>query len=133
MIEVMTLDVMVDLWTMHSSSSSTTVALILIKTILTQQWTGLVISSGFVPWILTQLAYGIGYKIVLTHFDPLPPSFYLLQKNAKVVTIDSYEDVPENDEKALMKAVAHQPVSVAIEASGSAFQFYQSVCIFLLS
>lgn len=55
--------------------------------------------------------------------------FFLLQKNAKVVTIDGYEDVPENDEKALQKAVAHQPVSVAIEAGGSAFQFYQSVCI----
>lgn len=48
------------------------------------------------------------------------------RKNAKVVTIDGYEDVPENDEMALQKAVAHQPVSVAIEASGSAFQFYQS-------
>ena len=51
----------------------------------------------------------------------------ILQKNAKVVTIDGYEDVPENDEKSLMKAVAHQPVSVAIEAGGRAFQFYSSV------
>ena len=33
-----------------------------------------------------------------------------------VVTIDDYQDVPPNDEAALMKAVAHQPVSVAIEA-----------------
>ncbi len=33
-----------------------------------------------------------------------------------VVTIDGYQDVPPNDENALMKAVAHQPVSVAIEA-----------------
>ncbi|CAO2813948.1 unnamed protein product [Amaranthus hypochondriacus] len=48
------------------------------------------------------------------------------KKNAKVVTIDGYEDVPENDEKALQKAVAHQPVSVAIEAGGYAFQLYQS-------
>ncbi|KAK6131931.1 hypothetical protein DH2020_034339 [Rehmannia glutinosa] len=47
-------------------------------------------------------------------------------KNAHVVSIDSYEDVPENDEQALMKAVAHQPVSVAIEAGGRAFQLYQS-------
>lgn len=42
----------------------------------------------------------------------------LLQKNARVVTIDGYEDVPENDEQALKKAVARQPVSVAIEAGG---------------
>ncbi|EYU37647.1 hypothetical protein ABFS82_02G037200 [Erythranthe guttata] len=48
------------------------------------------------------------------------------RKNARVVSIDSYEDVPENDEQALMKAVASQPVSVAIEAGGRAFQLYQS-------
>lgn len=48
------------------------------------------------------------------------------RKNAKVVTIDGYEDVPPYNEKALKKAVAHQPVSVAIEASGRAFQLYQS-------
>ena len=39
------------------------------------------------------------------------------------VTIDSYEDVPVNDPQALKKAVAHQPVSVAICAS-PALQFY---------
>ncbi|KAJ0986762.1 hypothetical protein J5N97_005118 [Dioscorea zingiberensis] len=48
------------------------------------------------------------------------------RRNAKVVAIDSYEDVPENDEKALKKAVAHQPVSVAIEAGGREFQLYES-------
>ncbi|KAI7845192.1 hypothetical protein COHA_001236 [Chlorella ohadii] len=41
-----------------------------------------------------------------------------------VVTIDDYQDVPPNDEKALEKAVAHQPVSVAIEADQRAFQLY---------
>ncbi|KAK4772335.1 hypothetical protein SAY86_014110 [Trapa natans] len=46
--------------------------------------------------------------------------------NSKVVSIDGYEDVPPSDEKALKKAVAHQPVSVAIEASGRAFQLYES-------
>uniref|UniRef100_A0A0D9WBW5 Uncharacterized protein n=1 Tax=Leersia perrieri TaxID=77586 RepID=A0A0D9WBW5_9ORYZ len=43
---------------------------------------------------------------------------------AAVVTISGYEDVPVNDEEALVKALAHQPVSVAIEASGRHFQFY---------
>jgi len=49
------------------------------------------------------------------------------RKNAKVVTIDSYEDVPENSEASLKKALAHQPISVAIEAGGRAFQLYSSV------
>ncbi|KAI3904364.1 hypothetical protein MKW92_007757 [Papaver armeniacum] len=48
------------------------------------------------------------------------------RKNAKVVSIDGYEDVPVNDEKALQKAVAHQPIAVAIEAGGRAFQLYSS-------
>lgn len=51
----------------------------------------------------------------------------MLQKNAKVVAIDGFEDVPENDEQALKKAIAHQPVSVAIEAGGREFQLYESV------
>ncbi|GFZ18781.1 granulin repeat cysteine protease family protein [Actinidia rufa] len=48
------------------------------------------------------------------------------RKNTKVVSINDYEDVPPYDEMALKKAVAHQPVSVAIEASGRAFQLYLS-------
>ena len=47
--------------------------------------------------------------------------------NAPVVTIDGHEMVPANDENALMKAVANQPVSVAIDASGSDMQFYSEV------
>ncbi|KAG8090954.1 hypothetical protein GUJ93_ZPchr0011g27003 [Zizania palustris] len=43
------------------------------------------------------------------------------------VTIDGYDDVPANDESALQKAVANQPVAVAIEASGQDFQFYSEV------
>ncbi|GLU20067.1 hypothetical protein SLE2022_362820 [Rubroshorea leprosula] len=46
--------------------------------------------------------------------------------NAKVVTIDGYEDVMPFDEEALKKAVAHQPVSVAIEATSKALQLYES-------
>lgn len=38
--------------------------------------------------------------------------------------IKGYEDVPANSEEALLKAVANQPVSVAIDAGGFEFQFY---------
>lgn len=38
--------------------------------------------------------------------------------------ITGYEDVPHMNEKALMKAVSKQPVSVAIEADTFPFQFY---------
>ncbi|GAB2231733.1 hypothetical protein Droror1_Dr00010745 [Drosera rotundifolia] len=48
------------------------------------------------------------------------------RKNKRVVSIDAYEDVPSYNERALKKAVAHQPVSVAIEASGRALQLYES-------
>ncbi|KAI3714118.1 hypothetical protein L1987_72708 [Smallanthus sonchifolius] len=41
-------------------------------------------------------------------------------------TITGHEDVPANSESALLKAVASQTVSVAIDASGSDFQFYSS-------
>jgi C1A family cysteine protease len=48
------------------------------------------------------------------------------RKNARVVTINGYEDVPENNEKALQKAAANQVVSVAIEGGGRDFQLYDS-------
>jgi len=48
------------------------------------------------------------------------------RKNAKVVVIDDYEDVPINSEASLQKAVAGQPVAVAIEGGGRAFQLYSS-------
>jgi KDEL-tailed cysteine endopeptidase len=47
------------------------------------------------------------------------------EKN-RVAQINGYQDVPSNDEAALEKAVANQPISVAIDAGGSAFQFYSS-------
>ena len=50
-----------------------------------------------------------------------------LQVNEKVVTIDYFVDVATNNETALQEAVASQPVSVAIDAAGLAFQHYQSV------
>ena len=45
----------------------------------------------------------------------------------EVVTISGYHDVPRNDEQSLLKALAHQPLSVAIDASGRDFQFYSGV------
>lgn len=56
-------------------------------------------------------------------------TYIFSQKNAKVVSIDDYEDAPVNDEKALQKAVANQPISVAIEGGGRDFQLYSSVTI----
>ncbi|XP_057975803.1 low-temperature-induced cysteine proteinase [Malania oleifera] len=41
-----------------------------------------------------------------------------------VVTIDSYIDIPESNEKLLLQAVATQPVSVGICGSERAFQLY---------
>ncbi|XP_047083636.1 cysteine protease 1-like [Lolium rigidum] len=48
------------------------------------------------------------------------------KKSRTVVSIDGFESVPENDELSLKKAVAHQPVSVGIEAGGPEFQLYES-------
>lgn len=44
-----------------------------------------------------------------------------------MVSIDGHEDVPKNNEQALMKAVANQPVAVAIDAGEQDFQFYKDV------
>jgi C1A family cysteine protease len=43
-----------------------------------------------------------------------------------VVTLSGFKDVPQNSEVALMTAVVQQPVSVAVEADQSVFQFYSS-------
>ncbi|GJX10906.1 senescence-specific cysteine protease SAG39-like protein [Tanacetum coccineum] len=48
------------------------------------------------------------------------------EESNHAATITGHEDVPANSESALLKAVASQPVSVAIDASGSDFQFYSS-------
>jgi len=40
--------------------------------------------------------------------------------------VTGFKDVDKNDEKALMSAVAQQPVSIAIEADQSVFQLYKS-------
>lgn len=45
---------------------------------------------------------------------------------SQAASITGHEDVPKNDENALLQAVVNQPISIAIDASGSAFQFYSS-------
>ncbi|KAL6635011.1 hypothetical protein ACP70R_027682 [Stipagrostis hirtigluma subsp. patula] len=47
------------------------------------------------------------------------------QPHSRVVTISGYEDVPENSEINLLKALAHQPVSVGVAAGSRDFQFYK--------
>ncbi|PUZ46371.1 hypothetical protein GQ55_7G070100 [Panicum hallii var. hallii] len=44
--------------------------------------------------------------------------------SSSAATIKGYEDVPANNEAALMKAVANQPVSVAVDGGDMTFQFY---------
>jgi len=46
------------------------------------------------------------------------------QKVPSVVTITGFKDVPTNSETALMTALVQQPISVAVEADQSSFQFY---------
>lgn len=43
---------------------------------------------------------------------------------SEVVSISGYHDVPQNNADSFLKALAHQPLSIAIEASGRDFQFY---------
>ncbi|WCJ44754.1 Cysteine protease XCP2 [Euphorbia peplus] len=48
----------------------------------------------------------------------------MTKEESDVVTITGYHDVPKNSEDNLLKALANQPLSVAIDASGRDFQFY---------
>lgn len=44
-----------------------------------------------------------------------------------------YENILENDEQTLIKAVANQPVSASIDAGGKEFQLYSEVPFILYS
>lgn len=52
---------------------------------------------------------------------------WFFKANSPAVSIDGHEVVPVNNEDALLKAAANQPISVAIDAGGSDFQFYSEV------
>ncbi|CAN6880434.1 unnamed protein product [Brassica oleracea] len=45
--------------------------------------------------------------------------------DSEMVNISGHQNVPRNDDKSLLKALAHQPLSIAIDASGREFQFYK--------
>lgn len=49
-----------------------------------------------------------------------------VKANYRASQITDYDNVPRNDEEALLKAVTVQPVSVYIAASGTEFQLYSS-------
>jgi cathepsin L len=42
-----------------------------------------------------------------------------------IVEINDYSDIEPNNEKVLMRAVSHQPISVAIQANLTSFRFYK--------
>ncbi|KAJ6897346.1 hypothetical protein NC651_023267 [Populus alba x Populus x berolinensis] len=46
------------------------------------------------------------------------------KEEMEAVTITGYNDVPQDDEQSLLRALAHQPLGVAMEASGGDSQFY---------
>ena len=48
------------------------------------------------------------------------------KKKLDAVVVKAFEDVPPNNEQALKKAVANQPVAIAVAAGGLAFQMYHS-------
>lgn len=53
----------------------------------------------------------------------------MFQEGKKVVTIDTYQHLSENNEPRLKMGVAKQPVAVGIHAYERAFQLYGHVRI----
>ena len=45
------------------------------------------------------------------------------------MTIDGYENVPRSNDYALIKAVAYQPIAMAMASGGSDFKFYGQASI----
>jgi len=76
-----------------------------------------------------------GFKYIKAKGDVLESKYPYTGKTGKctkskttnpAVKVDGFKDVKANDEAQLMAAVQKQPVSVAIEADQSGFQFYKS-------
>merc|ERR1719238_525361 len=76
-----------------------------------------------------------GFKYIESKGDVLEATYPYVGKTGKcsstksanpVVKVGGFKDVASNNEAQLMAAVQQQPVSVAIEADQSGFQFYKS-------
>ncbi|XP_039064613.1 zingipain-2-like [Hibiscus syriacus] len=57
-------------------------------------------------------------------YEEMQETCDLEKQTTKAATISEYQMVPENNEDELLKAVANQPVSVALDGSGPDFKFY---------
>ncbi|KAG6405125.1 hypothetical protein SASPL_132708 [Salvia splendens] len=87
-------------------------------------------SSAFMFW------GGIPFQHIADNDGLSPDSDYIYEATdgscsperatSRAGKISGYENVPANDEAALLKAVANQPVSVVIDASGAGFRFHSS-------
>ncbi|CAN0921714.1 Senescence-specific cysteine protease SAG39 [Linum grandiflorum] len=66
------------------------------------------------------------FKFIISNYpyDAADGTCNANKEGSSAAKITGYEDVPANNEGALMKAVASQPISVAIDAGDSSFQFY---------
>lgn len=69
--------------------------------------------------------------ILFCSFFFFPLLGHPFKDQSEVVNITGYKDVPVNNEQSLLKALANQPLSVAIEASGRDFQFYSGVSLLI--
>jgi len=60
-----------------------------------------------------------------SHADPYTGTDGTCHAATSVASVGSHTDVTPNSDTAMMTAIAQQPVSIAVEADQSSFQFYR--------